>query len=171
MSDTLLSYDITTNPDPIQVSPDTGAASLATITIAVSHSPDPKPVTDPDQATGGVPRNSPPVKCTSIIFGIRSGNNAKDLTSDATLAHASGPDGWHIDSDGEGNFTATPITSPAPVTHDGLVFAIHDIPINKLPGRAWLEITETAALGDAPQDDRIATISLGKFPLELQLAI
>jgi hypothetical protein len=38
VSDTLLTYSLSTDPDPLQVSPPTGDPSLATLTILVSNS-------------------------------------------------------------------------------------------------------------------------------------
>jgi hypothetical protein len=163
MSDTLLTYSIETNPDPIQISPTDGAPSLATLTITVSNSPPPDPV------TGLPPAHPPIIQCSSIVFNLHKGFNAKDFGSDLTIAGSSAPEGWHIDPDGNGNFTVTPTTSSAPVGSEGLVFVLEGIKVNLQPGTTWMTITETAARPNEDPDDRITSISLGKFPLKFSV--
>jgi hypothetical protein len=156
MSDTLLDYSLSTEPDPLQVSPPTVDPSLATLRILVSNSSDDL------------------VNCKSIDFGFSVGENASDFSDDLSGVAVTSPPGWSVTQDG-GDFTATPKTAAAGVIgRDGLTFTLSKMKVNKEPGTASLLITETAASPTAfpsqPEAPRTTSIALAKFPLAFKVS-
>lgn len=146
MGDTLLSYAVSSNPDPLQASPQTGDPSPATLIIVVSN--------DTHKL----------VQCRSISFGFLQGGDAKDFFSDATGIGTSAPTGWTITQDGS-LFTATPDTSQdGQVGKAGLTFTLSNIKVNEQVGTTPLTVTEVTASNNGTLD-----ISLYKFPLEFTL--
>jgi DNA-binding beta-propeller fold protein YncE len=159
VSDTLLTYSLSTEPDPLQVSPPTGDVSCdpagdpscATLTILVSNNSDDI------------------INCQSIDFGFSVGKNASDFSEDLTGVAINWPPGWNLAPDGN-DFTATPKTATdGAIGKDGLTFTLSKMKVNKEPGTASLLITETASSLTAdppqPQDDRTTSLPLAKFPL------
>ncbi|HEY0319609.1 MAG TPA: hypothetical protein VGC66_01430 [Pyrinomonadaceae bacterium] len=141
MGDTLLSYAVSSNPDPIQVSPQTDDPSPATLMIVVSN--------DTHQL----------IDCQSISFSFLKGTNAKDFFSDDTGIGTSHSDGWSINQSGA-LFTATPDTAAdGQVGADGLSFVISNIKVNEQPGTTDMTITEVTTSNTGTLD-----IPLAKFP-------
>jgi hypothetical protein len=161
----LLTYKVSTNPDPLQVSPQSGDvscdpppgdASCATLTILVSNS------------------SEDIINCQSIDFGFSVGKNASDFSEDLTGVAVTSPPGWNFTPDGN-DFTATPKTATdGAIGKDGLTFTLSKMKVNKEPGTASLLITETASSPTAdppqPQDDRTTSLPLAKFPLEFKVS-
>lgn len=147
MSDTLLTYALSTDPDPLQAGHTDGSTSLATLTIVVSN----------DTHTL--------IDCQSITFTFPVGQNAKDLSNDMTGVVATHPPGWSLQRTG-GVFTATPDTpEDGKIGVAGLVFNISNIEVNTQPGTFDLTITEVAAQPEAaPAESRKGVIRLAKFP-------
>ncbi|HEX8174278.1 MAG TPA: hypothetical protein VF543_04055 [Pyrinomonadaceae bacterium] len=146
MSDTLLSYAISANQDPIDVSPQTGDPSLVNLMILVSY------------GKGGY------VDCQSISFGFLQGTNARDFFSDSTGIATSAPTGWSISQEGS-LFTATPETAQdGEVGPAGLVFFISNIKVNNQPGTTEMTIVEmtTGNVGTL-------TYPLAKFPAQFNV--
>jgi hypothetical protein len=141
MSTPLLTYNVTSNPDPIQASPTTGNSSLATLVIVASNS------------------TSRIIDCKSIVFSFPVGQNAKDFSGDTTGIQTTPPSGWSIEQS-SGVFTAAPDTPVAGhVGPAGLTFVFSQIKVNQQPGTFDLTVTETTATQTG-----VLVIPLGKFP-------
>jgi hypothetical protein len=127
MNNPLLNYIIHTTPEPLQVSPQTGDASLARLMIVVSN---PK---------GHV------VNCKSIKFSFLKGTNARDFFPDSTGISTSHPKGWSLTQNGS-LFTATPDTAKdGDIGAASLTFTLSNIKVNQEPGTTNLAITEETA--------------------------
>ncbi|HYR08576.1 MAG TPA: hypothetical protein VEQ60_12430 [Longimicrobium sp.] len=145
----LLSYAVTTDPDPLQASPADGAVSTGALTIVVSNNIDDA------------------IYCNQIVFGIPEGTLAQQLTNDDTsLQCAITPDTWSITANGGGTFTATPVNpSGNEITDRGLVVEIFDIQVNQEPGTASISIVETSSNDpNGPFDTSDGTLTVAKFP-------
>ncbi|HKS27367.1 MAG TPA: hypothetical protein VJS44_06080 [Pyrinomonadaceae bacterium] len=146
MANAVLSYAVSANQDPIEVSPQTGNPSLVTIMIVVSNS-------------GGSY-----VNCKSIKFSFLQGTNARDLFADPTGIETSAPTGWNITQDGS-SFTATPATQQdGEIGPDGLAFVISNITVNQEPGTTEMTIIETTTSGVGSLD-----YPLAKFPAQFNV--
>lgn len=146
MSATLLTYAVQSNPNPLQVSPQTGSPSLATLTIIVSN--------DTHKL----------IKCQSISFGFLEGTDAKDFFSDATGIGTTAPTGWSLKQTGS-LFTATPDISPAPIGKDGLVFMLSNINVNQQPGTTDMIVTEVTV-----SNTGTLAYPLAKFPQKFKIS-
>jgi microcystin-dependent protein len=146
MSDTLLSYAVSTDPDPLQVSPTTGAPTEATLTIVVSNN------------------THQYIECTSLSFSFLQGTLAKDLFSDSTGIASSAPSGWSITQNGV-LFTAKPnSSSDGKIGPDGLPFVLSSIKVNEQVGTTDMTITEVTTKGTGALD-----YPLAKFPLQFNV--
>src|SRR5258706_4953749 len=144
MGDTLLSYQIQTNPDPLQVSPESGDPSLASLTIIVSNS------------TGRA------IVCQSISFSFLEGANAKDFFADSTGISPSPPPGWSFAQD---DFTATPDTPDGgEIGAGGLFFEIANIKVNQQSRATRMTISEVTR-----GHTGTTVIELRTFPLEIEV--
>lgn len=143
MSDVLLSYAISANQSPIQVSPQTGEPSIVTLMIVVSNS------------------THKLIDCQSISFSFLQGTDAKDFFSDSTGIGTSAPTGWNLTQDGA-LFTATPATSEAgKIGAAGLTFVISNIQVNQQVGTTDITITEVTT-----GNNGTLAYLLAKFPVE-----
>lgn len=142
-----LTYQVHTDPDPLQASPVEGDPSLANLTIIVSN-------------PGGKV-----VECESISFSFLQGTSAKDFFSDATGIGSTTPAGWSIQADGS-TFTAKPDTpAKGRVGGAGLAFQLLKIKVNEQPGTTEFTITEKTNAASAEK-----TFELAKFPPEFHLS-
>jgi hypothetical protein len=143
MSDVLLSYAISANQSPIQVSPQTGDPSIVTLMIIVSNS------------------THKSIDCRSISFSFLQGTDAKDFFSDSTGIGTSAPTGWNLQQNGS-LFTATPATPEAGrIGATGLTFVLSNIKVNEQVGTTGMTITEVTTGNTGMLD-----YSLAKFPVE-----
>ena len=148
-SDTLLSYAITTKPDPLQASPAVGNPLRGSITIVVSNN---------TQDT---------IYCDEIDFSFSPGDGPTDLTSDTKgiLAAASPAGQWDISQTADGTFTATPVIPRyQAILSTGLVFEIYNTAINQQPGTATLTVQEVSGPDPDPTTMTTGTYYLTKFP-------
>ncbi|HEX8494990.1 MAG TPA: phage tail protein [Pyrinomonadaceae bacterium] len=143
--DKVLTYAVSSNPDPLQASPQTGDPSLATLMIVVSN------------------QTSSLIDCQSISFGFLQGTDAKDLFSDSTGIGTTAPTGWTIKQNGS-LFTATPDISPAPIGKDGLVFMLSNIKVNQQPGMTDMMVTEVTV-----SNTGTLACPLAKFPQKFKV--
>ena len=140
MSNTLLSYAVATNPDPIQISPQQGNPSLLTLMIVVSNN------------THQI------IQCAGIAFSFPRGVNANALCSNIQGIEATAPNGWNIQQNGF-LFMASPNTPPSGnIAGNGLVFVLSNIQVNQQPGVCYLMITENTG------QQGVLNIPLAKFP-------
>ncbi|MFD1538815.1 hypothetical protein [Nonomuraea guangzhouensis] len=146
---TLLAYAVTTDPDPLQVSPASGNPSYGGLTIVVSNN------------------TSQAIYCRQIQFTLPIGTLAQDLTNVTTgILTAATPSGnWQLTQTSDGVFTALP-TAPQyeEITTDGLVFQIYNIVVNQQVGTFTLTVQETSSLDDSNWQIQTGTFDLAKFP-------
>jgi hypothetical protein len=143
-----LSYEIYSNPTPVQASPQQGTPSLATLTIVISNS------------TNKV------IDCRSISFAFKQGKNAKDLSTDFTGVSTNAATGWNITQSGS-VFTAVPESEKdGQVGGQGLTFVLSNIKVNQQPGKTMMTITEVTT---NPDNSAEFERRLEKFPTQFSV--
>lgn len=145
----LLSYAISTNPDPILASPAQGTPSLTSLVIVVSNT------------------TTAPIYCNKITFSFSIGDLAQDLTNEADgiKVSANPSDQWQISSNGDGTFTATPVKPENnKLTTDGLTFQIYNIQANSKVGTFTVNVDELSSSDNASFSDKNNAYDLAKFP-------
>jgi len=143
----LLSYAISTDPDPIQVSPKSGDPSGTSLEIAVSNN------------------TSQCIYCKQLQFSFPIGDLAQDLAStDQGIGVSTSDKRWTISRTSSGVFTATPNSDDDTITTDGLIFQIYNIQVNKQVGTFTFSITENSSNENQNFHDRTKAYELAKFP-------
>ncbi|MBW4464898.1 MAG: hypothetical protein KME07_05595 [Pegethrix bostrychoides GSE-TBD4-15B] len=146
---TVLSYTVTTNPNPLQIS-----SSTSSLTVVVYKSAPPE------------------VTCSSLTFTVVPGKNDTDLTTDPGTITTSCPTGWTESSsaDDPGVFTFTSTPGNGTIRADGLSFVFNNIAVNDQVGGTPLNIKETVTppSGGQPQINTIS-FTLSKFPKNFEL--
>ena len=145
----LLSYGITTNPDPVQVSPASGNPAIASLVITVSNN------------------TSKAIYCNKLTFSFPVGDLAQDLAPDSggILVSANPSDKWQIGTTSDGVFTATPKSpSDNKITKDGLSFQIYNIQVNKQVGTFTFSIVEHSSVDNKKFSDKANSHNMAKFP-------
>ncbi len=145
----LLAYGITTNPDPIQASPEQGNPAMASIVITVSNN------------------TSDAIYCNKITFSFPIGDLAQELASSSTgiLVSANPSSKWQISMTDSGVFTATPVTpQDNKITTDGLSFQIYNIQVNKKVGTFTFTVVENTSTDNITFTDKTNNYNLTKFP-------
>lgn len=147
----LLSYGITTNPLPLQVSPASGSPSLSSLVFVVSNN------------------TSKPIYCKQIEFEIQLGDDPQQLTNDASsiLVSCNPSSAWQISQIGTtGVFVASPLKpEDEEITLEGLSFQIFNIPVNKAVGATTVYVRETSSLTSGSGfEKRDNSYGLVKFP-------
>jgi hypothetical protein len=147
----LLSYGITTNPSPLQVSPASGSPSMSSLVFVVSNN------------------TSKPVYCKQIEFEIQLGDDPQQLTNDASsiLVSCNPSTAWQISQIGTtGVFVATPLKpEDEEITLQGLSFQIFNIPVNKAMGATTVYVRETSSTtSGSGYQKRDNSFDLVKFP-------
>lgn len=129
---TLLTYSITTNPSPLETSPQLGDPSLASLTISarISHT----------------------VYIESIILSFDVGDSSQDLTevSSGILSSCSPSNVWQIAQENNGDqmvFIVTPLsgTSIGITGSNQPTITIQNVQVSTLLGTAVLAITENSS--------------------------
>ena len=117
-TDTLLDYTVTTNPDPIQVSPESGDPSLATLVVVVSN---------PQSDAVRVQKIE-----LSFDIGDKDDPDATYLTDIGEGIHtrSSSPD-WSLPTSADGSFVVTPQGDPE-ISSQGLTFTLSHIVVNPI---------------------------------------
>ena len=144
----LLSYGIATSPDPLKASTQTGSATTAELVVTVSN------------------LTPAPIHCRKILFSLPIGENADALTSNTEiLCTASPSDKWQIRGDGEGVFTATPVSpDDNQILSDGISFLFYGIEVNKQVGTFTLSIEEESSIDNELFTLKSNAYDLTKFP-------
>ena len=141
---TLLRYELTTDPFPLEASPTTGSPELATLKV-VGSNPDP----------------SNPVTIRSVSITLPVGSDAAHLTNQTPDGPVP-PDGWTVGEPklGQGvvQYVFKPDAGKGKVTGQGLAFIFNNIQPNTQPGVAAIDITEGGEDGGAAQ------LLVTKFP-------
>jgi hypothetical protein len=146
----LLNYAVTTDPDPLQVSPAPDDPSMGSLTISVSANQN--------------------VYVKQIVFSFDVGGGVNDLTDVAAgiLCSASPYQTWQITSENNGDqavFIATLINGGATeFSGTGPTFTIYDIQVSEEVGTAVLNITETSSTTNSNYQDRTTQIAIPKTP-------
>lgn len=149
-ANTLLTYGVTTNPSPLEVSPDFGDSSVASLTITTT--------------------SNGAVYVESIVFSFDVGDGAEFLTDVASgiLCAASPSNAWQIAYEDNGDqavFIATPTAGGAvEINGQGPTFTIYDIQVSKVMGAAVFTVTETSSATNANFAPSTTEILLTKAP-------
>jgi microcystin-dependent protein len=142
---TLLKYSITTEPFPLTVSPETGTAKTAKVTIVASN-PDPED----------------PVTLKKISITLPIGDGGSDLSAVEPPTPIP-PKYWKFVSKSLGAgkviFRFAPEDGHQKIVDQGLDFVCNGIVMNKQPGTCTVEVEETN-----PTDENAESLHVGKFP-------
>jgi hypothetical protein len=149
--DGLLTYTLTTDPSPLQISPAPDDPSMGSLMISVS--------------------SNQTVYVEKIIFSFDIGEGDEYLTDvgSGILCSASPSTSWQIDYENNGNqavFIAT-LISGNPYESSGQggpTFTIYDIQVSEEAGAATLNITETSSTTNENYQDRSTQILIPKAP-------
>jgi hypothetical protein len=155
--ETLLTYSMATTPSPLQVSPQSGSPSVASINFIVSC-----PV-DIGEAT---------VK--QIAFNLPIGDPAHPESTDLTLTatgisasvSSSGKDQWQIGPGAAaGSFVLKPASgNTGKIDAQGITVAFTGIQVSPIVGTAVIKIVEVATSDSTPPSPRTSEIAAPKFP-------
>lgn len=156
-TNTLLEYSMMTTPAPLQVSPQSGPPSVASLSFVIS-----------------CPLILAGVTVTQITFNLPVGNptspDASDLTETATgitpSVTSSGSEQWQIGPGAAaGSFILKPAGGgPAKITSQGLTVTFVGIQISPIVGNAEIDIDELATADNNPPQTRECAIIAAKFP-------
>ncbi len=139
---TQLSYAVTTNPNPLQIS------STGSITVSVYRA------------------NPPAIQCNQLQFSVAIGTSDIALTNSANISTTC-PTGWNLSSGGPGIFIFQPSGGSASIGPDGLTFEFSNIAVNDQVGGTPFKIEETVTLNNQSQSNSTSFI-LSKFPQTFQ---
>ncbi|WP_435592513.1 discoidin domain-containing protein [Nocardia sp. bgisy118] len=151
-----LYFELTTDPDPVRVSPSSGDPQRADIVLVGSR------------------RSGLGIECRKITITVPAGNNSPDLTSDInSIAPQISLKDWTPRTDAEAKtITFTPTTEFTVIGRDeGVTIQLMDARINTQVGSAPLRIEmEWREIGfDDPWETGLATMNIGKFPPDFVL--
>jgi hypothetical protein len=152
-SDTLLAYSLMTTPSPVQVSPQSGPPSVASLTFVVS-----------------CPLALGEATVKQITFNLPVGTDSGSLTNTgggiSPSVSSSGPDTWQIGAGAApGSFVLTPGSGQTGIVDaQGLTVALTGIQVSPVVGTAQLRIVEQAHAGEHPLQTRVTEIAVPKFP-------
>ncbi|MEM7036578.1 MAG: hypothetical protein AAF570_06310, partial [Bacteroidota bacterium] len=161
-SNALLDYAMTPNPDPLQVSPQSGTPEKGMLTLAISSS------------------NFDPIDLYGITIQIPVGDEADELASVNTGIGfgLSDPSTWAGNFDTNTNtLTVTPQPSKGAfvtIEEDGLFITLSNISINAQVGVAQVVVGENSAkeaglTAAMPQSVRSVIYDVSKFPEQFYL--
>lgn len=156
-SNTLLAYSLVTSPAPVQVSPQSGPPSIASLTLVIS-----------------CPLTVSQITVSQINFNLPVGDpknpDATDLTDTATgispSVSSSGTDPWQIGPGAAaGSFVLKPGAGGSGViTSQGLTVTFIGIQVSPIVGTAMLSIVEVATADSTSPQPRQCSIAVPKFP-------
>jgi DNA-binding beta-propeller fold protein YncE len=145
---TLLRYDLTTNPFPLQASPESGDSISAALTVVASN-----PKADPVKN---------PVTLKGFSIKIPVGPDASELTSNATSIKPIAPSGWTAKDPRKGSgsveYQFIPDVGQGSVGRQGIAFVLNDIKINTQTGTVEVTIKEGS------RGNPVAKLFVTKFP-------
>ena len=145
----ILRYALTTDPFPLQASPQSGNLTTATLTVVGSNP------------------TSAPVTLQGLIVTLPVGNNSTDLTPDATSISPIPPPNWTLNetvpSTGQVKYIFYPTKGHGAVGLEGLNFVFNNVAINRQTGTVAVEITE-GSNNCKPPNCPTKTLDLTKFP-------
>ncbi|MEU4745823.1 hypothetical protein AB0G02_35910, partial [Actinosynnema sp. NPDC023658] len=153
-----LAVDVSTNPDPLRISPSSGDPVTADLMVIVSLAAD------------------TPVECRSFTLTLRVGDSETDLVSSLSGVSArTSVEGWQ----GTVNAAAGTVTfaprsgSPAQMTFDaetGVTLQVMNLPVNQRIGLSQVDVTASwRTVGTSDWQQQTTRPQLGKFPLGFHL--
>ncbi|MFC8450267.1 hypothetical protein [Kitasatospora sp. NPDC057223] len=152
----LLSYALTTTPNPLKASPENPQAPEETGEIVIT-----------------VARQSgTPADVQWIRAKVPAGTMSPDLTTDLNkITPRISLTGWTVRLDSAAKeFVFEPAASHAPIGPDtGLTLQLSDIPISRKVGTAPITVTESSRTGTAAFKPRETIFQVGKFPTDFYL--
>lgn len=152
----LLTYSLTTAPTPVQVSPQQGPPSLASLTLVIS-----------------CPISIDSVTVSQITFNLAVGDpsapDATDLTDTAAGIKASvastDSTQWQMGPGAaSGVFVLTPLSGSGVIESQGLIITFIGIRVSGLVGTAVVKIIERATADTTPPQWRQCAVAVPKFP-------
>jgi hypothetical protein len=148
-----LDYAASTDPFPLQASPDTGNLSTCVLTITATN-----PAQDPSTS---------PVTIEGVQITLPLGDSGDALTDSPASIGAVAPDGWNLQPGTDaGVYAFVPAAGSAVVTDVSLEFVFNDVQINRQPGAVERLLVMEGSGGcqppDCPVDDLSGTVT--KFP-------
>lgn len=153
-----LAFDLSTNPDPLRISPSTGAPATGDLIVVATLAAE------------------TPVECRSFTVGVPVGPDEGDLCADLSGVTARiSLEGWQGSVDaaaGTVTFAPEPGT-PAQTEVDadtGLTFQVMGLPVNQRIGISQVNIgTSWRPLGTTGWQEQTTRLETGKFPLGFHL--
>lgn len=155
-TDPLLSYSITTNPDPLKASPENPQAPQETGELLIVASR----------------RSSTPADVQSIRVKVPAGTASPELTTDLTkIVPRITLDKWSVTLDTTTNeFVFTPAAEFETIGLDaGFTIKLGEIPINRKVGSTPITVTERSRTGNSEPQKRVTRFDIGKFPADFYL--
>ncbi|MFF7726682.1 hypothetical protein [Streptomyces sp. NPDC008001] len=150
----LLSFDITTSPDPLKASPENPDAPLETGELLIVGS-----------------RRGEPVDVESIRVKVPAGTGASDLATNLAQVNARITlDGWSmVERDGN-EFVFEPTAPHTRIDRNtGFTIQLSRIPISRKVGTSLIEVTESSRENGGAFRDRTTQFSVGKFPPDFSM--
>ncbi|MDK1347735.1 hypothetical protein QNO09_31520 [Streptomyces sp. 378] len=152
----LLSYTITTTPDPLKASPENTEAPEETGELLIVASRQDRTAAD----------------VRSITVHVPAGEMSPDLATnlDEVVPRISLPD-WTVELNDKDEFVFTPTASHATIgPQEGLTIQLAQIPINRKVGTAPITVTEDSReTGSSDFDNRKTAFDVGKFPADFYM--
>ncbi|MFI9274882.1 hypothetical protein ACIGXM_29840 [Kitasatospora sp. NPDC052896] len=152
----LLSYDLTTNPDPLKASPENPASpeEIGELIIVGSR------------------RSGTPADVEWIKVKVPAGPMSPDLATDLSrITPRISLKGWTVQLNAATKeFVFTPAASHETIGPDtGFTIQLSQIPINRKVGTSPITVTERSRTGNSAYQDRTTEFSVGKFPPDFYL--
>ncbi|WP_405843145.1 hypothetical protein OG528_31930 [Streptomyces platensis] len=147
----LLSYELTTSPDPLKASPEDPQTPEVTGELVIV----------------GSRQNRTPADVEWIKVNIPAGTMSPDLSTDLTKATARiSLSNWTVRLDtATEEFVFTPTASHTPIGPDtGFTIQISQIPINRTVGSSPITVTESSRTGSSAFRESSTEFNVGKFP-------
>ncbi|MEU1376889.1 hypothetical protein ABZ442_24980 [Streptomyces triculaminicus] len=152
----LLSYGLTTSPDPLKASPENPST----------------PEEEGELVIVGSRRHRDPADVQSIKVKVPAGTMAPDLaTKLSSIVARISLDGWtpRLDESTD-EFVFTPAADHETIGADtGFTVQLSQIPINRKVGTVPITVTERSRTGNSAFQERSTTFDVGKFPADFYL--
>ncbi|MEV4442127.1 hypothetical protein AB0K09_24600 [Streptomyces sp. NPDC049577] len=152
----LLSFEITTSPDPLKASPENPSAPLEKGELIIV----------------GSRRHRDPADVESIRVKVPAGTMSPDLATDlGQVNHRISLPGWtsRLDTTRQ-EFVFEPTAGYATIdANTGFTIQLSQIPISRKVGASPIDVTERSRTGNSAFQPRTTQFSVGKFPPDFYL--
>jgi hypothetical protein len=152
----LLSYELTTDSDPLHASPENTAVPEETGELIIV----------------GSRRSGTPADVQWIKVKVPSGTMSPDLATDLSkVTPRISLNGWTVQlNSSTKEFVFTPAASHTPIGPEtGFTIQLSDIPISRKVGTAPITVTESSRTGASAFAPRSVIFNVGKFPADFYL--